>query len=88
MDNIQATEQITVHDEHGQARDYEVEALFDMNEHWYALLRSEDDMILMRVVNDGDEQYLEGIEDPDEAAAILDAYELAVEAEPPHDHNG
>ncbi len=81
MDN---GDRITVQDEQGNTREFAVEALFDMDDDWYALLKSEDDTVLMRVVGgDGDEQYLEGIDDPDEAASILDAYEVALEADYP-----
>ncbi|PZE20387.1 DUF1292 domain-containing protein [Paenibacillus xerothermodurans] len=80
-DNIR--DHITVQDNEGNARDFWVEALFDMNEQTYALLNSVDNMVLMRVVDgEGDEQYLEGIEDPEEADAILDAYQLAIDAAP------
>lgn len=74
---------ITVQDEDGNSKQFSVEALFDMDEKSYALLQSEDDLVLMQVVGGDDEtQYLIGIEDPDEAEQILDAYQVAVEAAP------
>ncbi len=73
---------ITVEDQHGNEKEYAVEALFDMNEEWYALLRSDEDRVLMRVVNEeGEDQYLVGIDDPEEAASVLDAYQIALEAD-------
>ncbi|GEC89225.1 DUF1292 domain-containing protein [Brevibacillus brevis] len=73
---------ITVEDEQGNEKEYAVEALFDMNEEFYALLTSDKDRILMRVVDvEGEDQYLVGIDDPEEAASILDAYQIALEAD-------
>jgi hypothetical protein len=74
---------ITVQDEQGKDREFAVEALFDMNEESYALLKSEEDIVLMRVEGDDEEgQYLVGIDDAEEAHSILAAYEIAVEAAP------
>jgi len=73
---------ITVEDEQGNEKEYAVEALFDMNEEWYALLTSDEDRILMRVVDgEAEDQYLVGIDDPEEAAFVLDAYQIALEAD-------
>ena len=73
---------ITVEDEYGNTKNYHLEALFDMNDEWYALLKSEQERVLMRVIQgEGDEQYLVSIDDPEEAASIMDAYEIALEAE-------
>jgi len=73
---------ILVEDEEGQSKEFAVEALFDMDEDWYALLKSGDERLLMRVINtEEDEQYLVGIDDPKEAEAILDAYQIALEAD-------
>lgn len=83
MEENVSGDRITVQDEQGNSQEFEVEALFEMNEEWYALLRSEEDTVLMRVVDgDGEEQYLVGIDDPEEAASILDAYHVAAEATP------
>ncbi|MEL3972934.1 DUF1292 domain-containing protein [Rossellomorea oryzaecorticis] len=76
---------ITVIDEKGSEIHLYVEALFDMFGETYALLKTHDenqDMIVMRVENDGSEQYLESIEDPNTIENILDAYEIAVDAQP------
>ena len=70
---------ITVEDEKGNRKDYSVEALFDMEEESYALLKAEDETIVMKVEGDEGDQYLLGISDPLESEAILDAYEIAVE---------
>lgn len=71
---------ISIQDEEGQLRKLAVEALFDMDEQPYALLKEYNDMYLMRVENEGDEQYLVSITDPTEQESILDAYEIALEA--------
>jgi uncharacterized protein YrzB (UPF0473 family) len=79
---VENDNRITVEDEQGNEKEYAVEALFDMNEEFYALLTSDKDRILMRVVDvEGEDQYLVGIDDPEEAASILDAYQIALEAD-------
>jgi len=79
---VENDNRITVEDEQGNEKEYAVEALFDMNEDWYALLTSDEDRILMRVVGgEGEDQYLVGIDDPEEAASVLDAYQVALEAD-------
>jgi uncharacterized protein YrzB (UPF0473 family) len=76
-------DRIIVTDEEGIEKEFAVEALFDMNDNSYALLQSGEDIVLMQVVDNGeDEQYLVPIEDKEEAAWILDAYEIAVDAAP------
>ncbi|RXI95519.1 DUF1292 domain-containing protein [Anaerobacillus alkaliphilus] len=73
-------DQITIQDEEGNMVDFNVEALFDMADDSYALLSSEDEVVLMRIEDDGDEQSLVGITNQEEKASILAAYALAVEA--------
>ncbi|MFC4770301.1 DUF1292 domain-containing protein [Effusibacillus consociatus] len=73
---------VTIEDAEGREKQYAIEALFDMDENVYALLSAEDETILMRVEGEGDEQYLVGITDPEEQAAIFDAYQIAVDAAP------
>ncbi len=73
---------VTIEDEQGIEKQYAVEALFEMEGNSYALLRAHGETILMRVKDDGDEQYLVGLSDPEERESILDAYQIAVEAAP------
>lgn len=82
MKSNEERDQITIEDENGQTKDYSVEALFDMEDHSYALLSSNEDTILMRVEDEDDEQFLVGITDPVERDSILHAYEIAVDANP------
>jgi hypothetical protein len=82
MEPNKIRDQITVEDEHGQHLNFSVEALFDMKDHSYALLTSNEETLLMRVEEDHNEQYLVGISDPNERDFILQAYEIAVEANP------
>jgi hypothetical protein len=82
MEPNEIRDQITVEDEHGQQLNFSVEALFDMKDHSYALLTSNEETLLMRVEEDHNEQYLVGISDPNERDSILQAYEIAVEANP------
>jgi uncharacterized protein YrzB (UPF0473 family) len=77
---------ITVEDEDGTEKQFAVEALFDMNDKTYALLRSEhdqDDTIIMQVqTDDENKQYLVGINNHEEKTNVLDAYEIAIDANP------
>jgi uncharacterized protein YrzB (UPF0473 family) len=82
MESNEERDQITIEDENGLTKDYSVEALFDMEDHSYALLSSNEDTILMRVEDEDDGQFLVGITDPDERDSILHAYEIAVDANP------
>lgn len=70
---------ITIEDDKGNRKEYAVEALFDMEEESYALLKSGTETIVMKVEGEAGDQYLLGISDPAESEAILDAYEIAVE---------
>ncbi len=79
---------ITVEGENGVQKQFAVEALFDMEDSSYALLKSEEDdndTIVMQVKNEEDGQYLISIDDPDKKEMILDAYEIAVDANPAAD---
>ncbi|WP_408007695.1 DUF1292 domain-containing protein [Pseudalkalibacillus sp. A8] len=85
MTNGQERDHITVEDENGEQKQFAVEALFDMEDSSYALLKSEEDMnetLVMQVKNEEDGQYLISIEDPDKKEMILNAYEIAVDANP------
>lgn len=73
---------ITVEDEAGNRKEYAIEALFDMEDESYALLKAEDETIVMKVEGDEGDQYLVGISNPTESQAILDAYQIAVENAP------
>jgi hypothetical protein len=82
MERDELRDLITVENELGQQISYEVEALFEMNGESYALLRSNEETILMRVEEDDKGQHLVGLSDNTEKEAILDAYEIAVDAAP------
>ncbi|WP_453995815.1 DUF1292 domain-containing protein [Bacillus nitroreducens] len=78
-------DKIVVLDEKGKEKELSVEALFDMKDKTYALLRSEIDQnetFVMQVEDTEDGQYLTGIENPSEREMVLDAYEIAVDANP------
>jgi len=79
MENNEQRDYITIADEDGHEREYAIEALFDMEDQSYALLRSGDETIVMRIEEEDGEHYLVGIVDPEESEAILDAYQIAVE---------
>ncbi|MEH7307752.1 DUF1292 domain-containing protein [Neobacillus drentensis] len=73
---------ITIEDDQGNLKDYAVEALFDMEDESYALLKAEDETIVMKIEGEEGNQDLVGINDPSESEAILDAYQIAVEHAP------
>jgi uncharacterized protein YrzB (UPF0473 family) len=73
---------VTIEDENGVEKKYSIEALFDMEEQTYALLQSNGETLLMRVEDEGDEQYLVGLSDFKERESIMDAYQIAIEAKP------
>ncbi len=69
---------VTIQDQEGNVKTFAVEALFDMGEKSYALLRNKNETLLMRV--EGKE--LVGLASEEEKNDILDAYEIAVDAVP------
>ncbi|MFD2637302.1 DUF1292 domain-containing protein [Piscibacillus salipiscarius] len=75
-------DRIMIRDEQGEERELIVEALFDMEDDSYALLKDDYDTILMKIEQEGSEQYLVPIEDPKVRDSIIDAYEIALEATP------
>lgn len=85
MDNKELRDSITVVDENGVERDFAVEALFDMEDKTYAMLKASDDndeTFVMEVEENKEGQYLVEIRDQDKLEMILDAYEIAVEENP------
>lgn len=71
---------ITIEDENGKQVQYSVEALFEMKGHSYAMLKSDNTnhTIVMKVEEEGDDQYLVNIRNEEDHDSILDAYEIAV----------
>jgi hypothetical protein len=72
---------ITIEDENGRQEKYMVEALFEMKGGSYAMLKSDnnDHTIVMKVEEEGPEQYLVNIKNEEDYESILAAYEIAVE---------
>lgn len=76
---------ITVQDENGEEKQLSVEALLAIDSETYALLTSKEklnDTYIMQVKNEEDGQYLIGIDDPTITSMVLDAYEIAIDANP------
>ncbi|WP_428908208.1 DUF1292 domain-containing protein [Niallia sp. Krafla_26] len=73
---------ITIESENGEQLSFEVEALFDMEGKSYALLRSDEQTVLMRVKEGKSGQQLIQISDQSEKESLLDAYQIAVAASP------
>lgn len=69
----------------GIVKQFEVEALFEMNGESYAMLRNEDGTVLMKVEEQGNDQFLVGLESEKEKSQLLDAYQIAVDAAPAED---
>ncbi|KAA9023641.1 DUF1292 domain-containing protein [Niallia endozanthoxylica] len=58
MENDSLRDLVTIEDEKGQQISYEVEALFEMQGESYALLRNQNDTVLMKVEEDEKGQHL------------------------------
>lgn len=85
MDKEKQRDYITVEDEEGNEKQLAVEALFDMDNKTFTILRSssnKNDLFVMKVEDDEDGQFLTKIKNPIEKNMILDAYEIAVAANP------
>ncbi|MCM3766867.1 DUF1292 domain-containing protein [Neobacillus niacini] len=80
--NNEPRDYITIEDEDGNQKQYAVEALFDMEEESYALLKADDETLVMKIEGEEGNQYLVGISNPEESEAILAAYQIAVENAP------
>ena len=82
MQNDSIRDLVTVKDDKGKERQFEVEALFEMNGESYAMLRDGEGTVLMKVEEQGGEQFLVGLESDIEKSQLLDAYQIAVDAAP------
>lgn len=85
MKNDSIRDLVTVTDDRGMERKFEVEALFEMNGESYAMLRDEEGTVLMKVEEQGADQFLVGLESDIEKSQLLDAYQIAVDAAPAED---
>ncbi|MGI8385190.1 DUF1292 domain-containing protein [Robertmurraya sp. P23] len=79
MEHFLERDYITIEDEDGNNKEFSVEGIIYQGEKTYALLKGDTETVLMKVEDEGDEQYLVGIEDEEEVDSILSAYEIAVE---------
>lgn len=82
MENDSIRDLVTISDEEGNQKQYEIEAIFEMNGESYALLRDREETVLMRVEEEGGEQFLVGLDNKTEKSYLLDAYQIAVGAAP------
>jgi hypothetical protein len=85
LENDSIRDLVTVTDDGGKERQFEVEALFEMNGQSYAMLRDDEGTVIMRVEEKGEDQYLVGLESDIEKSHLLDAYQIAVDAAPAED---
>ncbi|WP_264191488.1 DUF1292 domain-containing protein [Metabacillus litoralis] len=85
MINQHERDLITVVDEKGNEKQLIVEALFNLENETYALFQESEDFnhtFIMQVEDEEDGQYLVHINDFNKKNLILDAYEIAVDANP------
>jgi hypothetical protein len=82
MENDSIRDLVTVVDDQGIQRQFEVEALFEMNGESFAMLRDQKGTVLMRVEEQNGQQFLVGLDDEIEKSNLLDAYQIAVDAAP------
>ncbi|CAM4018045.1 DUF1292 domain-containing protein [Mesobacillus thioparans] len=82
MDHDSVRDLVTVRDDSGNERQFEVEALFEMKGQSYAMLREGDETVVMKVEDHGEDQFLVGLESEGEKSNLLDAYQIAVDAAP------
>ncbi len=82
MDHDSVRDLVTVRDDRGNERQFEVEALFEMKGQSYAMLRDGDETVVMKVEDNGEDQFLVGLESESEKSNLLDAYQIAVDAAP------
>jgi uncharacterized protein YrzB (UPF0473 family) len=80
---IKLRDSVTIIDEEGEETEFFIEALFDVDDESFALIRKEDNsMFLTKIEEDQGEQYLVPVSDPNKSSNILDAYQIAVEKNP------
>lgn len=82
MESDSIRDLVTVVDDKGIQRQFEVEALFEMNGESFAMLRNQEGTVLMRVEEQNGQQFLVGLNDEIEKSNLLDAYQIAVDAAP------
>lgn len=82
MDRESLRDRVTVIDDVGNQKQFDVEALFEMKGESFALLRDNKDTLIMKVEEQDGEQYLKGLNNDIEKYNLLDAYQIAVEANP------
>ncbi|MRX72908.1 DUF1292 domain-containing protein [Bacillus lacus] len=79
MNSHTVRDSVTIQDSNGRERVLRVEALFDMNGSSYALLSGEGESLVLKVEEEGEDQYLVSISDR-EKDSIIDAYHIAASA--------
>lgn len=80
---IKLRDSVTIIDDEGEETEFFIEALFDVDDESFALIRKEDNsMFLTKIEEDQGEQYLVPVSDPNKSSNILDAYQIAVEENP------
>ncbi|MBU9720585.1 MULTISPECIES: DUF1292 domain-containing protein [Bacillaceae] len=73
-------ELITIKDEEGNEKVFQVDAMFDMGDYTYAMITSGDETLIMRVEEDNGEQSLISATE-EEIENLLAAYNIALNAD-------
>lgn len=82
MDHDSIRDLVIVTDDQGREKQFEVEALFEMNGESFAMLRNDEGTVLMRVEEQEGDQFLVGLNNELDKSNLLDAYQIAVDAAP------
>lgn len=71
---------ITISDEEGNEKVFEVDAMFHMGDHTYAMITSGDETLVMKLEEEDGEQSLVSPSE-EEMENLMDAYNIAIEAD-------
>ncbi|MBU9713197.1 DUF3727 domain-containing protein [Evansella tamaricis] len=80
-------EYITLEDEDGNEKVFQIDAMFDMEEHTYAMITSGDETLMMRIEDEDGKQSLVSATE-EEIENLMDAYNLALDADFDSDNGG
>lgn len=70
-------EYVTIKDDEGNEKVFEIDAMFEMNGHTYAMITADDDTLVMKVEYENGEQTLVSATD-EEMENLIDAYNIAI----------
>ncbi|MFA9558883.1 DUF1292 domain-containing protein [Evansella sp. AB-rgal1] len=74
-------EQITIRDDEGNEKVFQVDAMFEMGDHSYAMVTSGDNTFVMRIMDNGDRKQSLISATDEEIENLMDAYNIALDAD-------